>query len=207
MQKNDEVFSSDIWSKFFSGRENDGVVAECGVMNGEAGSVGWFFEMDKGWDSITIEANPNCTESINELRPGSKNYSFALSNKNGETLYTLHVDGPFGRMPAWGSIAYSMDFYKRKSSGKKIEQIMVKTKRYDTWIEEENIKHIDLFILDVEGSEINVIESIGDCDVLPEVWVIEDNHIDKIVLCDKMMAIGYGVSGRYQNNTYYGKML
>ena len=39
-----------------------------------------------------------------------------------------------------------------------------------------NIKHLDLFVLDVEGHEFEVIDGMVESDIFPDVFVIEHGH-------------------------------
>jgi hypothetical protein len=44
-----------------------------------------------------------------------------------------------------------------------------------------DIKHVDLFVLDVEGHEEQVIEGMKGCNILPDVFCIEDGLRENIV--------------------------
>ena len=199
----DRVFSADISARFFAGI-NEGIVVECGALNGLWGSVGYVFE-ERGWTSYNIEPNPHCSKELASNRIMSTNLFYALSNSNGTARFTFDMNDPLNDMAAGGSIVWGADSYMHGRGTETVRQIDVETKTYKSFVKENDIKQIDLFILDVEGSELNVLEGIGDCEVLPTVWVVEDNHIDVDSLWDKLVDMGYESDGRYKNNSYFRK--
>jgi FkbM family methyltransferase len=64
---------------------------------------------------------------------------------------------------------------EKMSNNKFLEQD-IETKTYSQLILELNINKLDLFVLDVEGHEFEVLEGMVGCNVLPDVFVIEHGH-------------------------------
>ena len=62
---------------------------------------------------------------------------------------------------------------------------------YKELIERYNIKNIDLFILDVEGMELKVIEGMKGCKVLPTHMFVEHEHVGLKETEDMLKEFGY----------------
>jgi hypothetical protein len=62
--------------------------------------------------------------------------------------------------------------------GSTTEVIKVKTKKLETILDENNIKHINYLSIDVEGAEFEVIKSINFNKVFIDVIGFENNYYD-----------------------------
>jgi hypothetical protein len=80
----------------------------------------------------------------------------------------------------------------------------VKCKTYNQVINELNITHLDLFVLDVEGHEEQVLEGLESCDILPDIFVIE--HGIKQITNSNILNTKYKLDCSYFNNSYYIKL-
>ena len=77
----------------------------------------------------------------------------------------------------------------------KINNFSVKTTTYKNFIEKYDIKFINLFVLDVEGHEFSVVEGhefsvvegMQNCNILPNIMVIELSDINKFLDLRKIM--------------------
>lgn len=69
----------------------------------------------------------------------------------------------------------------------KINNFSVKTITYKNFIEKYDIKFINLFVLDVEGNEFSVLEGMQNCNILPNIMVIELSDINKFLDLRKIM--------------------
>lgn len=139
---------------------------ECGANNGFFISTCLAFE-EIGWKVINIEASfPNYNQLIIN-RPNSINYFYALSNEDNKTIIIDHYTKDYGGLDKSSEYETSMTKHLNK-----VNSYPVSTIKYSTLIQEE----IYLFVLDVEGYEIKVIEGMLDSKYLPKIICIEHTH-------------------------------
>jgi FkbM family methyltransferase len=149
-----------------------GTAIECGANDGLFLSTCKVFE-DIGWEIINIEASPVNFEKLVRNRPKSCNRNFALSNKDGDVIIQ-HYEIDNGGMDKISTESGCVQVRNLKP-----ESICpVRTRRYDEFI----LKPIDLFVLDVEGHELKVIEGMANTKYWPKVICVEHGHValDKI---------------------------
>lgn len=190
-----------IYDTFFKKeeRKNKGFFIECGAFDGETECSCKFFEETLNWKGINIEPSPVVYEKLIANRPLATNINYALSNKHGKAMFTSVVHPEFGEMCTNGSLHHG---YKHKewldSIGCKYKQYEVDVITYKELLERYQFKKIDLFVLDVEGNELNVIDSMKGCKVLPEVFCVEHGNLDKEEVRRKVEDLGY----RYHSESF-----
>lgn len=186
----DIVFSKKIFNKYFINKRN-GVLIECGAYDGFNHSIGKFFEDKYAWSCINIEPNPNLYKHLLNNRPDSfLNINKALSNKAGITELAVPKNKQKREMRGHGTIAeYRIDHESKKFGKEKANRYVVDTLTYKEIIDINNIEHVDLFILDVEGHELSVIYGMRGCKILPGIMVVEVNKIDKNVVLKALNEI------------------
>ena len=173
-------FSKKLFDGYFKNKTN-GVLIECGAYDGINHSIGKFFEEECNWDCINIEPNPRLYRNLIKNRPNSfLNISKALSSVRGTTELVVPKNIKDREMRGHGTIAeYRINTSEKKFGKDKANRYTVDTITYRDMIEENNINEVDLFILDVEGHEIDVIEGMHGCNVLPRVMAVEVDKVDK----------------------------
>ena len=67
------------------------------------------------------------------------------------------------------------EILERISNGK-YNEFLINCTTYTHLIEQLNIQKLDLFILDVEGHEFEVIDGMKNAKIFPEIFVIEHGH-------------------------------
>ena len=165
-----------------------GFYIEAGACDGVSGSICKLFEND-GWHGINIEANEFFIKALSENRPNDINIHAALSDKNGTAILTIPQYKEGFVLPGGSSLTY---WNNRNEPGVPFKfNVEVQTITYHKMCSDNKITNIDLFVLDVEGEELRVIDSIEQGDPLPRVFYIEDNKIDKELLKTKMLKLGY----------------
>jgi FkbM family methyltransferase len=194
LNKPDVFFSQRLNNKFFRGYPHPlpevrpGVVLECGALDGKTNSIGWFFENNLGWTAYNIEPNPHSFMFCEMSRPNATNIEAALSNVKGTT--TLEWPPETGH----GSIA-GIKFRGRTQTAE------VQTITYCDFIQEYKVELIDLFVLDVEGHEMAVVEGMAGTEVWPRVICAETNKTSAEELGEAL--VGYTVGGKDAANTYF----
>jgi len=193
-----------LYESYFKDIKN-GTLIECGACDGLLESSCKFFEEFMGWDSINIEPVPFFYEKLIINRPNSTNLNVALSNKTGTAEFINAVHPNRGENFGNGSLSHTQkhltNLKKMKCTFKKY---IVKTLTFTDMIEKLQLKHIDLFVLDVEGHEEFVINGMKDCSVLPKIMCIE-HTTTKIDLNQLMCNLGYKLDQKVFVNSYFIK--
>jgi FkbM family methyltransferase len=195
-----------IFSRYFPDKNIAGVCVESGAFDGVTESSCKFFEETMGWESHNVEPMPSAFERLLVNRPKSKNYNFAFSNRCGKSVFR-QVSHPdlglnFGNSSLSHTATHLQDLVFR---GCRVLEIEVTTLTWRDWIEEEGISFVDLMVLDVEGHEIQVIEGMEGCSVLPDVVCVEIGHLDFSKIRQKLSALGYVYDVTSHVNAFFVK--
>jgi FkbM family methyltransferase len=187
--------------------KRDGFFIECGAADGFNLSCCKFFEETMGWQGINVEASPTKFKKLVENRPNSfLNLNKGLLNEPGSFIFRDdNVEDPT-KAPGWGNGSFQHmenHFYQLHNMGVQLQESVVEVITFKQLIEENNIKHVDLFILDVEGVEPMILESMKECDVLPTHLFIEHEHIG-LELCKELTSqMGYRLDWNDFCNSMY----
>ena len=146
-----------MYEKYFREPEkNHGTCIECGALDGVNLSICHFFERYLGWKCINIEANPDVFKTLCINRPYATNINRILSAQDYRVL------------------GFACDPKRPKLSRvSKNSSVQVQTITYRTLIQEQKLTQIDLFVLDVEDHELEVLEGMKGAEVLPDYMCIE----------------------------------
>ena len=183
-----------LYQQYFSEKEN-GFFIECGAADGFNLSTCKFFEEFKGWKGINIEASPVKYAKLLLNRPESYlNLHKGLLNEPGTFVFRDdNVDDPT-KAPGWGngSFQHTEDhFYQLNNMGIDLQETPVEVTTYTQLIKQYKIPCVDLFVLDVEGVELLVLEGMKGCEVLPTHLFIEHEHIGLEACKEATKALGY----------------
>lgn len=172
--KVDEV----IYERYFKNHRN-GTSIECGAFDGITESCTKVFEETLGWKTINIEPVPNIFDKLIVNRPQSININCALSNENCIKTFKNYKHPKLGYDWGNGSISHT-EYHEAeliKLCGKdNYKTHTIECKTYKEIIKQHDLQKIDLFILDVEGHEYDVIDGMKGADIFPDVFVIEHGH-------------------------------
>lgn len=155
-------FNQDVvmYYKYFFNKVN-GVFVEIGAFDGVTISNTYFFEKNFNWHGVLIEGGENnCKDLFANKKERSNSKLVCAPICKSE--YTSFRDAGF-----YGTID------KIQTSAKRI-----KCNTLSNITHFYNIKHIDLFSLDVEGSELEVLQTF-DFSVSVSYWLIEWNNLRK----------------------------
>ena len=169
-----------IYKRYFNSLDINGVCVECGALDGLTDSSCKFFEETLGWKCYNLEPNPHNYKQLAKNRPNSVNLNLGLADKKGKLEFNFQLikDGDGNIIPAGnGSLLPYTQAQKEaiRNHNADIDSVLVDVINYKDFIAENNITHIDLFVLDVEGVEPLVIDGMKDADILPDIMVIEIN--------------------------------
>ena len=157
-----------IYKNFINKKINDGIYIELGAMNGITYSNSKFFEDELGFQGILIEP----TKQYNELiinRPKNKCFNYAINYNNSNITFIGDnaTSGILEKIPEILFNRYHKNNIPYEVKGCPIKDIISKT----------NIKYIDIFFIDVEGSELIVLETM-DWTIEIYIIIIEMHNID-----------------------------
>ena len=143
-----------------------GVYLEIGALDGVKYSNTKFFEDQLGWTGVLIEAQPENAEKLKQNRPKSIVIQEAVCSEEEKFV-------KFSGVSAVGGIPDLMtDRHKHKFRNAMIKPVQVPCRPMRSMLKEAGIQAIDFFILDVEGAELKVLETM-DWDIPVKSFVVE----------------------------------
>lgn len=198
-----------LYERYFVNK-NNGISIEAGAFDGITDNSTKFFEEFMNWKTINIEPLNHIYHQLTSNRPNSININCALSNIANKSKIRVYDINQYGIFNTNASICHT-DLHRKileQMSGNRFLEQDIETITYKSLIESLGLEKIDLFVLDVEGHEINVIEGMMNCDILPDIFVIEHGHRNVGVFdayLDKLNS-KYILDHVYEVNSYYKKI-
>lgn len=200
----EDPVDSILFRRYFKNTSSPGFFIECGAFDGVTESCCYIFEKYLNWKGVNFEPSPPIYKKLSENRPNSLNLNLALSDKNGEENFSATTHPVYGDLFGNGSIQHSSEHYESLvRENVKFTEFKIQTIDYKTFIERYKIEKIDIFILDVEGYEVNILKTLDKTTVLPKVFVIEYTHIGLDNLNTLMINLGYALDYVSNNNAFY----
>lgn len=147
-QKEDEI----LFNKYLNYK--NGFFIELGAMDGVRYSNTLFFEKSLNWTGVLIEAMEDQYQRLIRNRPLCHNFNYAVSEVDG------FIDFYGGHDDAVGGIVKSMNEAHKKNWGfNNKAPYKIKSKPINKILKDITIKKVDLFSIDVEGAEIDVLNT------------------------------------------------
>ena len=148
-----------LYEKYFKNYSLEGkkFYLEMGAIDGVMYSNTKFYEDTLGWSGILVEPNPYMFTQLINNRPNNKLLNILCSDIKDSLIFNVCS------IPAVSSVEITKPdnfdrIYYNHSKMQKINTIPVSL---DTIVENSGLERIDLFVLDVEGHEINVLNSFS----------------------------------------------
>jgi FkbM family methyltransferase len=198
---------------FFKDKKN-GVFIEAGAYDGVTGSNTLFFEKNHGWKGLCIEPMPehykNCTKKRNCicilgcLANAKKHADFLQISLDHKTsgVKAEYVEGLSGILENFSSIQSNRinSFVSEYNATTNV----FKTPCYllNDLLEEYGLFEIDLFSLDTEGGELEILKSIDYNRFIIDVILVENNWFDPDFRTF-MESVGYEYIKRIVNDEVY----
>lgn len=154
----------------------DGFYIEAGAYDGKQLAVTWAFEA-MGWTGLLVEPLPERSRECAAHRPGSRVVQCALTPDGSKTSITLSMPIDQGGVGMLSSTRPDEHQRQRmlKESGA-INEITVPARTLTSVLDEAPPKAgIDFFVLDVEGTELDVLAGLDLNKYRPAVMLIEVN--------------------------------
>jgi len=205
-QHNNPQVDEYLHTEFFKETKN-GLAIECGAYDGLFISSCKFFEEFLDWDIINIEADPELYKKLIKNRSSCSNFNLALTNKeqSGKTLEFKRVmskkdDQILGLGGLYEDTDTQLTKIKRNFN---VSSVSVKTTSYVDFSNQKISRDVDLFVLDVEGHEMSVLDGMHGSSYLPKVMCIEYPIVGLDKLTNKMEDLGYSFYSTVHNNAHY----
>ncbi len=146
------------YRRHFLGRR-EGFFLEMGAVDGLWASNTHMFEKALGWRGLLVEGNPQSFPRIADNRPNALAVHAAVCADTNRTVqYTWEGNGRLATQGVW---EYMHDTFRKKwhNNGKPRKLVKVRCQRLDDILDALGIIHVDLFSLDVEGAELEVMHT------------------------------------------------
>jgi len=174
-QEGEDVFAHE---HYFWRRERGSerpIVLESGGLDGMLFSNSYAFEQSLGWRALHIEAGPSNYELLIENRPLSLNIHTALC----ATLSTLHFLQHYPKDPVAGIFEFMSAGFKSKFWNDLNANVtadpratLISCTPLALLLDRFHVRHIDLWVLDVEGAELSVLQgNPNPCVICPDGYI------------------------------------
>lgn len=134
---------------------HDGIVLEIGGHDGGWLSISRFFERDLGFKAILVEPIKELYEASKQKRPNATHYNCAVSKVKGRFDILKPENNDIQEI---SSLAESCTT-QWKNTWNLTNRESVDCVHMSDITTESNLKYIDLFVIDVEGHELDVLET------------------------------------------------
>lgn len=193
-----------IFQRYFRGIEGAGIAVECGAFDGETECSCRFFEETMDWKVLNIEPMPDAFQRLCNNRPKSRNRNFAMSSENEIRSFKEVRHPTLGTNFGNSSLSHTQEhLHDLQNRGCDFVDIKVSTKTWRAFVEEEKLPYIDLFVLDVEGHELSVIQGMEGCTVLPDLICVEIGHLDFEDVRFALHRLGYAYDTSSHVNAFF----
>lgn len=193
-----------IYERYFSNYERPGYFVECGAFDGELESNCRVLEEAYEWEGLNIECQPYLFMKLCNNRPNSQNLRLALSGTEGKSVFKHAIHPVRGYDFGNGSLGHTEEHMKELLSlGCEFEEVEVDCVTLDLVCSKYAKQRIDLFSLDIEGHEEQVLNGLTLHEGLPLVFAIETGHLGAKGIESLLSPFGYRFDGSYRNNSFY----
>jgi FkbM family methyltransferase len=204
----------DFISKDLEFFKDTGTYIEIGASDGVKYSNSKFFEDELGFSGILIEPLPNFFDTLKQTRPNNRLYNCAVSEEGDsvDVFYSSRIDGYRSGMTK------TMASAQKKEAGFNDSEdiISVPAKKMSDIMNEIKLERIDIFSIDVEGGEYEVLATI-DWNIPIYLFIIElavgEEETQKDINCRNLMKDkGYhfhkrvGISEIWYDPFYFEKV-
>ena len=149
-----QLGQSTVADKILSGRRN-GFFIECGGNDGESSSNSLFFEVERNWTGLLIEANPYYHRQLLEKNRNAFVLRACLSTEPRPMTVQLLPAGFHG-----GIVGKMHPSHIERIGDNKKPEVVVNCFPLNSIMEALKVSHVDYLSLDVEGPELEILQTI-----------------------------------------------
>lgn len=182
-----------LYERYFKNFRGKGFYIECGAFDGITESSCKFFEETCGWKGVNVEASPPIFKLLEKNRPDSINVNLGLGSKNENMTFTHVIHPILGEKFGNGSLSHTQEHLEDLiKTDCKFMNYSIKVITWADLVQNLEIDHVDLFVLDVEGTDLDVIKGMEGCSILPKILCVEHNHFGGVNPLKKILEpMGY----------------
>ena len=169
-----------IHERYFPTMRN-GTFLEMGALDGVLYSNTKFFEDTMGWSGVLIEPIPASFDKLKVNRPHCTLFQCAVSTNEG--TIDIYEHGAVSSVRENTSESFYNGWHREKN----IQLIQVPARRLDSILHEAGVKRIDFWSLDVEGSEIEALNTM-DWSIPVGLICIENQEGDRKGMCNEVLS-------------------
>jgi len=153
-QKGEDIYAM---KNFFHNYDKGGIILESGALDGVTYSTSWAFEKALGWKAIHIEANPLTYSKLVQNRPDALNINVALCREP-QTLHLIfdEENGAVGGIWEYMAESHKEIFWKNINVDS-LPSVMCMP--LAPLLQLFDISHVNFWVLDVEGAELEVLRA------------------------------------------------
>jgi FkbM family methyltransferase len=193
-----------IFERYFPDPDIRGVFVECGAFDGLMDSSCKMFEEFMGWTGYNFEPVPSLFDLLEQNRPRARNLQMALSDQDGQVTFRHAVHPRHGAYFGNGSLDHAAQHLEElEQSGCSFETFNVTTTTWRNFIASEGVEFVDLFVLDVEGHELSVLEGMKGAAVMPHIMCVEFGHLGFGRVRKALHGLGYQYDIHSHGNAYF----
>lgn len=148
-------FDESVYQRFYQSPPRcGGIIVEMGALDGQKYSNSWGFEFGLHWTAVHIEGSPNNFKRLVVNRPGAINIHAAACSGSSVTFSEA-------TSPEASGVQKDMPVaHKKRWLRKDTAEVEVPCRKLSDIFLEHRITEIDVFFLDVEGAELQAIETM-----------------------------------------------
>jgi FkbM family methyltransferase len=165
--------------------QREGVFLDVGSSDPRVLSNTYYFESVLAWSGIAVDAQAEYASAYARYRPRTRFRSFLVSDRSDEVL-PFYVTQEKGHSTA-----------NRHWADGKVQTINVSSITLDDLLARENVSHIDLMSMDIEGFEPRALAGFTIERFRPKVVVIEAHEEIRQQILDYFTAHDYVLQVRY----------
>jgi FkbM family methyltransferase len=197
-----------LFERYFRANREPGIFIECGAFDGLTECTCRFFEESLGWNGVNVEPSPPIFSELVKNRPNSANVNAALASQTGSAIFHGIIHPDFGELCTNGSIEHHPTHRANiERAGWAIKTYRIETLSWSDLVARQALPRLDLLVLDVEGTELNVIAGMAGCPILPDVFCVEHGHLGVEALRNAIEPLGYQYDGGEEVNSFFVRLV
>jgi len=189
-----------LLEKLFEGK-SDGFFVEVGCIDGLRFSNTFYFE-SIGWNGICVEAHSDYIDLIKKNR-SSKVIHAAIGDKSTPNVdFYANSRGTFSSLGNERESEWTGNKYFTGFELQKVDMITL-----GDLFKDNNVKHIDILSIDIEGFEVEAVSGMDFSFCKPTVIVVEsDSPQHKLRIEAVLLKNGYHYITALRNNLFYSQI-
>ena len=170
--------------------QREGVFLDVGSADARELNNTYYLESALGWSGIAVDAQADYAAGYARYRPRTRFRSFLITDRSDALL-------PFYLTPQKATSSANPDWAHGTAEGGGIRTISVPSITLDDLLTRENVSHLNLMSMDIEGHEPQALAGFSINRFRPKVVVIEAHGDGRQQILDYFAAHGYVLQARY----------